>query len=305
MIDFRYHIVSIVAIFLALAVGIVLGSGPLKDDIGGFLEDRTATLAKEKVDLQDQVSALRSGLDSSNQYAELVQPNVLNGLLTEDYVAIVVLPDASSDSVDAVRDAVADAGGTVTGRFDITSAWADPDQQTVLARVAQSLARGDFEDDSPTGEEILSAAILTDNDRQAGEEFSPSTAVISALSQTGFVNSSDDPVARAGSVIVVGSNHDDEQVASTQWRDLMTALDNAGNAEVVAGPPESALPGGVVAEVRTSELAQRISTVDSLDIASGVTTSVLALVDALSGRVGHYGTGADASGPAPDPVPAN
>ncbi len=132
MIDFRYHIVSIVAIFLALAVGIVLGSGPLKDDIGGFLEDRTATLAKEKVDLQDQVGALRSGLDSSNQYAELVQPNVLNGLLTEDYVAIVVLPDASSDSVDAVKDAVADAGGTVTGRFDITSAWTDPDQQTVL-----------------------------------------------------------------------------------------------------------------------------------------------------------------------------
>ncbi|HUV47611.1 MAG TPA: copper transporter, partial [Actinomycetes bacterium] len=33
MIDFRYHIVSIVAIFMALAVGIVLGSGPLKDDI--------------------------------------------------------------------------------------------------------------------------------------------------------------------------------------------------------------------------------------------------------------------------------
>jgi len=46
VIDFRYHLVSIAAVFLALAVGIVLGSGPLKDDISGFLEDRTAQLAK-------------------------------------------------------------------------------------------------------------------------------------------------------------------------------------------------------------------------------------------------------------------
>ena len=46
--------------FLALAVGIVLGSGPLKDDISGFLEDRTEQLGQEKVELQDEVSALRS-----------------------------------------------------------------------------------------------------------------------------------------------------------------------------------------------------------------------------------------------------
>ncbi len=34
MIDFRYHIVSIVSIFLALAVGIVLGAGPLQNQLG-------------------------------------------------------------------------------------------------------------------------------------------------------------------------------------------------------------------------------------------------------------------------------
>jgi hypothetical protein len=62
VIDFRYHVVSIVAVFIALAVGIVLGSGPLKDDISGFLEDRTEQLAQEKVELQGEVSALRQDL---------------------------------------------------------------------------------------------------------------------------------------------------------------------------------------------------------------------------------------------------
>ena len=37
MIDFRYHLVSIVSIFLALAVGIVLGAGPLQGQIGDTL----------------------------------------------------------------------------------------------------------------------------------------------------------------------------------------------------------------------------------------------------------------------------
>ena len=37
MIDFRYHLVSIASIFMALAVGIVLGAGPLKEDIGNTL----------------------------------------------------------------------------------------------------------------------------------------------------------------------------------------------------------------------------------------------------------------------------
>lgn len=304
MIDFRYHIVSIVAIFLALAVGIVLGSGPLKDDIGGFLEDRTAALAQEKLDLQNEVGAMRSDLDSANDYARLVQPNVVSGLLVNGYVAIVVLPGGSSQSADAVSEAVDQADGTVTGRYDLTPSWVAPDEQTTLNRAAQNLAHGAFEDDSPSGEEVLATAILTDNERVAGQPVSASVTVLGTFAKLGFLKVAPDEVSRATSVIVIGSDTVDE-TESSQWRDLLNALDAAGNAEVVAGPAASAEVGGVVAEVRTSELAQRISTVDSLDTAAGVTTSVLALTDELRGRVGQYGTGPDASGPAPDPVPAN
>jgi hypothetical protein len=40
MIDFRYHLVSLVSVFIALAVGIVLGAGPLKDPISEGLSQR-------------------------------------------------------------------------------------------------------------------------------------------------------------------------------------------------------------------------------------------------------------------------
>ena len=48
MIDFRYHLVSIVSIFLALAVGIVLGAGPLKEDIGNTLTSEVTKLREDK-----------------------------------------------------------------------------------------------------------------------------------------------------------------------------------------------------------------------------------------------------------------
>ena len=40
MISFRYHIVSIVSVFLALAVGIALGGGPLKGEVDNTLVDQ-------------------------------------------------------------------------------------------------------------------------------------------------------------------------------------------------------------------------------------------------------------------------
>ena len=43
MIDFRYHLVSIVAVFLALAIGIVLGSTELQGPTYNLLNQTTAT----------------------------------------------------------------------------------------------------------------------------------------------------------------------------------------------------------------------------------------------------------------------
>ena len=47
MIDFRYHVVSIVAVFLALAIGIVLGSTELQGPTYNILNRTTAKLQNE------------------------------------------------------------------------------------------------------------------------------------------------------------------------------------------------------------------------------------------------------------------
>lgn len=305
MIDFRYHIVSIVAIFLALSVGIVLGSGPLKDDISGFLEARTAELAREKVELQDDIATLRSQQDSAEEYAGLVGGNVVSGLLISQPVVLILLPEGSKDTADAVTTAIEAAGGRVTERVDIRKEWVSPGQKDVLGNLADTLVRrGGSNDPYTLASQALAGAVVTNNARLIGQPFTPSDGILAAFKEADFIRVSDGPVTRAGSAIVIGSDQTSEETAPALLP-LIEALEAEGQGEVVGGPVVSTEPGGIIAAVRDSDAADLISTVDNIDTAQGVTVSVLSLVDERNGQVGHYGIGPNVDGPAPDPVPGN
>ncbi|MBN9375395.1 MAG: copper transporter, partial [Cellulomonas sp.] len=57
MVDFRYHLVSLVAVFLALACGIALGAGPLRDAIGDTVSGRNAALTAQNAQLTKERDA--------------------------------------------------------------------------------------------------------------------------------------------------------------------------------------------------------------------------------------------------------
>jgi hypothetical protein len=303
VIDFRYHIVSIVAIFMALAVGIVLGSGPLKDDISGFLEDRTEQLAQEKVDLQDEISTLRSERDANEQFAELAQPVLVDGLLTTHVTTIVVLPDADGGQVDAVEDVIVAAGGSVGERVTIESAWSDPEQSEILARVAENIAKGDRDEDTyDLAAQVLAEALLTPGGRSVGEPSFDSIGVLGAFELEGFIAADEDEVILADTAIIVGPSGA-VQDADLTLMPLMTALDDEGVGAVLAAPLGSDSDDGVVGVLRSSDADGVVSSVDRLDTVNGVTVTATALAEQIAGGVGHYGTGEGADGPAPDPLP--
>ncbi|MCZ3385725.1 MAG: copper transporter [Actinomycetia bacterium] len=303
MIDFRYHIDSIVAIFMALAVGIVLGSGPLKDDISGFLEDRTQQLADEKVELQSEVSTLRAEIESSEQFAELSQAVLVDGLLTSRVTAIVVLPNVDGGQVDAVEDAVTAAGGAVGERITLESAWTDPEQSEILGRVAETIARGGRDADPyELASQVLAEALLTPGGRAVGESSFDSIAVLAAFENEGFISADEDEVIRGDTAIVVGPagvvlNADLTVVP------LTLALDDVGAGTVLAAPRGSDQSAGVNGVLRGSNADGVVSSEDRLDTGNGVTVTILALAEQIAGGVGHYGSGEGSDGPAPDPLP--
>ena len=82
MIDFRYHLVSLAAVLIALSIGIVLGAGPLNDNIGSTLSGEVTKLRKEKEALRQQANEQRRQLEGHDAYDEQTLPTVVGDRLT-------------------------------------------------------------------------------------------------------------------------------------------------------------------------------------------------------------------------------
>ena len=125
VIDFRYYLVSIVSIFLALAVGIVLGAGPLKGDIGTRLTEQMTALRAEKAQLRTDLDVARRGASARDTFATAVGPAVVRGRLAGKTIAIVVAPGVDADLVKSATASVVAAGARVGSVVTLTDAWSE------------------------------------------------------------------------------------------------------------------------------------------------------------------------------------
>lgn len=111
MIDFRYHVVSLISVLLALAVGIVLGAGPLQGAIADTLTVQVETLREERSQLRSEVEEANAQLDRHATYIEATAPALLEGVIPQWRVAVVTLPGVSEDDVEGVTERIDEAGG--------------------------------------------------------------------------------------------------------------------------------------------------------------------------------------------------
>ena len=142
MIDFRYHLVSIVAVFLALALGLLLGSTVLRPYALKGLE-ALSNHQKQQIDsLQQTNKQLQSQLASNNQFAQANAPQILHQLLAGQRVVLVLAPGAPSSVVSGVTQNLSLAGAAVTGQLQLQAPFFDasPTGSEKLAQLAQHLA---------------------------------------------------------------------------------------------------------------------------------------------------------------------
>ena len=140
MIDFRYHLVSIVSIFLALAVGIVLGAGPLKEDIGTRLTEQMTALRAEKTQLRTELDTARRGTSARDAFLSALAPEIMKDQLTGKIVALVIAPGTEADLVKNTTVSLVAAGAKVGSTVTLTDAWADPAKTTSRNNLATRLA---------------------------------------------------------------------------------------------------------------------------------------------------------------------
>ena len=111
MFDFRYHALSIAAVFLALGIGIVLGVTLGDSLVSEADQNIRESLRGDLLDARRDLREARRGLQRRDELIDAVLPAIASGKLRRDRVALVAFGDLPEDVEAGVRTAVADGGG--------------------------------------------------------------------------------------------------------------------------------------------------------------------------------------------------
>lgn len=310
MISFRYHVVSLVAVLLALAVGIVLGSGPLQRDTDEDTAgdgDRQALLAAEA-----DVDRLEQIVEYDDAFAEATSAGLLRRKLDGRAVTLVALPGADEAALTRLTESVDRAGGRVTAQVVVAEALLEVDNRQLVDELASQMhdtARKQV--DVPAGASgyermgrLLAYAV--GSTKKAGERTDRAAESILAGVSTAELVTTRGNVSRRGSLVLVVTGPpvgtaDDRAGAGSILATLADAFAQGTDGVVVAGPVSAGAEDGLVAAVRSDPTAAAsVSTVDVVERVSGAVVAVLALAGEASGEQGHYGSAAAADGPLPD-----
>ncbi|RZS29527.1 copper transport outer membrane protein MctB [Herbihabitans rhizosphaerae] len=308
MISLRYHIISIAAVFLALAIGVVLGSTALSGSLLSGLTNEKDDLRTQVTNLQNERNAAQARLADADGFATAVGPMAVRGQLDKRTVAIVTTHDARPADRDAIKNLITASGATVTAEVQLTDAFGDPARADQLRDVVTRLVPAGAQ--LPTASDpgtlaggLLGSLLLINKDtNKAQSTVDEAAAALGGLTDGGFVKAA--PSLRPAQLAVVltgganGGNGAGDR-AATIGR-FATQLDRGGAGTILAGGTGSADGTGAIGVVRADTAATSIlSTVDNVHSPAGQVATVLGLREQLEGRTGQYGVGGNATGPAP------
>ena len=318
MIDFRYHLVSIVAVFLALAIGIVLGSTELQGHTIDVLQSTSASLNDRLNAANAQHASDQQAIGADQQFLQTAESRLLDKELDGDRLVIITEPGAPGSVIDGIKQAAGIAGATVTGVVALQPKFNDLSgaTQSNLSTINNTLASTDdtvlaAAADPQTvyqqqAAQLIATAILNKT-ASSGLSAAAGQTLLAAYEQGGYLTVSDATVPATLAVIVTpqtvpadGQNDPGNQVLLALAQQF--ALGSA--ATIVAGSSAGSSPAGsAISVLRSSSVSGEVSSVDDADTTLGQISSIWALAEQKAGeKPNSYGIwGASAVSPVPLP----
>lgn len=315
MIDFRYHVVSIVAVFLALALGLFLGSTTLQGEVFQNLQHSLTKSEKHVSALETQVDQLGDQRKHDRAFDQLIEPYTVAGRLSGQLVVIISAPGSSGEIRSQLVTTLERAGATVTADVRLQSALIDPKQDAFLSGLADRVTIPGRDILPGTGAERAAAQIADVLGVRPETHPVPAATVTNVLSTYADGNLLTTPPVhgnqpRPGTLAIVLTGGGPARTADPQLvqaeqtvvGDLAKDLDSTSLGAVVVGPAQvAAAPRDFVSLVQ-STAGDGISAVHGVDQSSGRIAAVFALVEQINDKFGSYGTTPDLT-PLPTPSP--
>lgn len=279
IIDLRYHIASLAAVFLALALGIAVGSVMLGNDsivwqqekLADSLEGELRVLRLDNQQLRQKVSALQNSVHKQGDFDKAILSELVSRRLEGQQVTVI---DTSNTGLSSkVIDVLQLAGGRIASVINI------PDSLGVGAESRQQKVKDYLGLEAEKPGEV--AGVLA---RQLGRGVFPgdNLAILNLMEREGLIKKSGEMGVPVNAVVIIGGSQEmDAGKVPAQMIDV----------PLIKYLTEKGLNVYGVEEVDTAisymTVYQRLlrSTVDNIDTLPGQ----VALVRAIEGKPGHYG----------------
>jgi len=311
MINFRFHIVSLIAVFLALALGVVMGATVVNRAIVDRLNSRIDTVEKNANARKTESDQLRGQLGQLNGYIDGTKNFAVAGSLDGSTLATIATRGVDADAVKQTVALAQQAGARAPGILWLEGKLALSDADTVrqldelLGKTGQNAKATRDDAWNALASRVATGAGAAGNGRD----------LLAALADAGFI--SFEPVGTQGAnfspasfaggdvkvLLIDGTN------GQVNGNEVLAPLSNALVAnrlrlvvgDVFAQKDKGPKRGAMLAPIRESDaLKQAVSTVDDVDLVEGRVASVLALADLNRNVVGQYGYGTGATKSAPE-----
>ncbi|MEN6459831.1 MAG: copper transporter [Syntrophomonas sp.] len=283
MIDLRYHIASLVAIFLALGLGVLIGSTIVGDDVLvqqqkkmiDRLEEQFSTLKDREDTLVAENKKSTQIIGDYENFSQTLLPTIVNNRLKGYQVAVVVT--GSNDIPAGMLNAFSIAGANVVSKTVVL-----PNISMNDSKVRNKLMEF-YNLDKKASRDTLRKKVATSVVAAITNQGDPNA--IKSLQENGLVKFSGAYNVPVNGVVIVGGSED----LTIYFPDSFDQglIDNLAKSTIK-------VYGTEVSEVKYSYMAKyqqsNISTVDNINMGPGQ----ISLILAMAGEPGNYGIKATA-----------
>jgi hypothetical protein len=332
VIDFRYHLVSIVAVFLALAIGIVIGATALTPKVEAGL-DKLSSAEKQQIDsARTKITNLKNEVGADQVFDQAAAPVLLHNLLAGQKVVLVTAPGSDGATISGITSALEQAGAKVTGQAALQPAFFDTNASTENSLIALAqkdaplgLTLGDKTgqaDPIPgiTGQQdaaqvIAAALVTTDSPDSTDLPASQVKTIVDGFSQPGYLqvtpaNGASTLAQATLAVVVIPASPPtlgDTDPANLALISLGEQLRTASRGVVMAGSLPGSGSGSAIDELVYGSTGIQLSSVDDANSEEGQITVAQALSYLVLGHkptaYGYYPDAFPSPAPTPSPTP--
>jgi hypothetical protein len=306
MISFRYHIVTIVAVFVALGAGILLGGTFFDTVLANQLQQQVRAQGAKLDRAESQVSDLESQLASIQQLGSIYLPTIVANRLTGVPTVLVTVQDVDLAALKAARQALVQAGVSsdlITIQLRDRLGSTNPVDQSALAQAIGLPAA------TPPPTDIAGQAVSALAERLLQAPPAGTVDLLQDLRAGSFIQivgqASLDTVGVPGQAVAIVAGQTATTQADPTGFVLPLITDLVGRdppTPVVVGEP-STTTDTLLPQIRTGDLSGKLVTVDDVEEVVGQVSFAVGLERLVQnpGQGANYGRGEGASAPFPVP----